>query len=504
MKGFVFVYGKEVILRFFSTTAFRELSKKHDLTFVALRSSSLLKEGGVDEFLSSEFPKLEWINFYPGRFNRWTELFNISCNLYQERSSSFQIRNQELAKKTPLKNDLLESFTHSDSYKEYREAVEEDMGLHPDILALTLRERPDFFMLPSALLDYCTDDILQIAEKLSIPTAMLIAGWDNLSSKGLLYHLPSVIGVWGEQNRRHAVEIQKIPADHVFLIGAPHYDNFHPTQMADQTKMRASLGLPENRKIILFAGTFRLFDETELLKEIDQAIDSGLLPPMHILYRPHPWRVKRKSEEDYFANSWRHISMDPEIEKTYQTAKIKDRGAVPDDFAIRMNHLENIYQIVDAVISPMSTILLESLLFGLPTMAVAFGDGKHSWSADKVSKMEHFKELYQIPEILVCRNKVDFFQLVNKLITLSEKKNLNEILYKRTEDFVYRDKYPYAQRVANLVDAMLASKAEKPGYDKIFLKPGKTYSPNLLQQGWMIIKKIKSKVWKIIKHRNSN
>ncbi len=464
----------------------------------------MLDKGGVDEFLLSKFPKVEWVNYYPGRFIRWTDLFDISCIINQKRSSSFQIRYQESAKKDPKKFSILESHAQPDSYSAYRNKVEAEMGPHPDILALTLRERPDFFVLPSGLLDYVTDDVLQIADKLSIPTAMLIAGWDNLSSKGLLYHFPEAVGVWGEQNRRHAVEIQKIPADRVFLIGAPHYDNFHPTQMADQAKMRASLGLPENRKIILFAGTFRLFDETELLKEVEQAIDSGLLPPIHILYRPHPWRVKRKSEEDYFANSWRHISMDPEIEKTYQTAKIKDRGAVPDDFAIRMNHLENIYQIVDAVISPMSTILLESLLFGLPTMAVAFGDGKHSWSADKVSKMEHFKELYQIPEMLVCRNKDDFFQLVNKLITLSEKKNLNEILYKRTEDFIYRDKYPYAQRVANLVDAMLASEAEKPGYDKIFLKPGKTYSPNLLQQGWMIIKKIKSKVWKIIKHRNSN
>ena len=80
MKGFIFIYGKEIFLRFLSTNAFRELNKQHQLVYVAMKSSSLTKQGGVDESLEAVgLPKLEWMPFYPGRFAKWLELFDTSC-----------------------------------------------------------------------------------------------------------------------------------------------------------------------------------------------------------------------------------------------------------------------------------------------------------------------------------------------------------------------------------------------------------------------------------------
>jgi len=500
MKGFVFIYGKEIILRFLSSGALRELEQQHELIYVAMQSSALLKEGGVDESLKSAgLPKLEWIPFYPGRFEKWSQLFDTSCMLYQERSASFRTRYQESAKANPKKYARLAKMATAESYPRYRAEQEARMGLHPDILALTYRERPDFFVLPSAILDYGTDDVLQIAEKLKIPTIMLVAGWDNLSSKGLLYRYPSAMGVWGEQNRKHAVEIQKMPPERVFNIGAPHYDDFHPTQKVNKAALREEFGLPAQGKTLLFAGTFRLFDETQLLKEIDTAIESGQLPRMHILYRPHPWRVKRKSEEDFFSHTWRHIHMDPEIVKTYRSAKESGRGAVPDDFGIRMKHLIKIYQSVDAVISPMSTVLLEALLFGLPVQAVAFSDGKHSWSADKVSTMEHFKELFDIPNLLVCRKREDFFAQMKRLVDLSGRADIQRELVENTRELLYRDERSYAQRAADLTASVLAQSAEKPAYDRIQLKPGRTYAPSLLQQGWRLAKQPLKKARQLLK-----
>ena len=503
MKGFVFIYGSEIVLRFISTGAFSDLAKRHDLTYVALRSSSLLKEGGVDKQLSSDVQKLEWIPFYPGRFDRWCELFDISCVLYQDRSSSFQVRYQEQSRKDPERYARLMKFARPGVYEKNRAAVEKDMGVHPDLLALTLRERPDFFVLPSALLDYGTDDVLQIADKLSIPTAMLVAGWDNLSSKGSIFHQPTVMGVWGEQSRRHAVEIQGTPPDRVHVIGASHYEDFHAKDNIDRAKLRAALGVPGNGRLILFAGTFRLFDETELLRELDQAIDSGAMPPMHVLYRPHPWRAKRQSEDDFFSYAWHHVTMDPGMVSAYQAAKNGGDSAAPDDFVFRLKHLVEIYRSVDAVVSPMSTILLEALLFGLPTMAVAFSDGKHSWSADKVSQMYHFKELYQVPGMMTCRDRGDFFPMLQKLVSLSTDKSLGATLCESTQQFVYRDSHSYAERVAELVDCMLAGAGSGPTYDTVKIKPGKTFSPTSLERAWSRTRTGLGKMKRLLKGRRT-
>lgn len=485
MKGFVFIYGNEIVMRFVATGAFSELAARHDLTYVTLRSSTQMKEGGVDKTLSLGLQKVEWIPFYPGRFRRNAELFDISCIRYRDRSSSFRVRCQEQARLEPERMARLEKLACPGVYERHVAAVEKEMGLHPDILALTLRERPDFFVLPSALLDYLTDDVLQVSDALSTPTLLLIVGWDNPSSKGLIRHHPTIMGVWGEQSRRHAIDVQGLATERVRVVGAPQYEDFHPCLDTDRAALRLSMGVPPDDRLIMFAGTFRLFDETALLREIDQAIDAGALPPVHLFYRPHPWRVNRQSEDDFFDYDWRHITMDQEIVSSYQAAKAGRGAATPDDFAFRIRHLAQVYQAVDAVISPMSTVLLEALLFGLPTMAVAFGDGKHSWSADKVSQMYHFKDLYEVPNIIVCRDRADFFPMVRELVSNIGDESYSAALRRSTHEFVYRDSRSYAARVAGLVDDMLTD-APGPAYDRVVVKPGKRYTgrASLVQKAW--------------------
>lgn len=478
MKGFVFIHDDEFFLRFVRTDAFTALEEHHDLTYVVLQSSEMCKQWGDD--FTDVLRKVERLPFYPERFNLWIELFDVSCIRYRDRSSSFEVRIQESNPGSTQRGERLRKLARPEVYDSYRRAVEQDMGLHPDILSLTLRERPDFFVLPSALLDHVTDDVLQIAEALSVPTLLLVAGWDNLSSKGLLYHHPTSVGVWGEQSKRHAVQIQGLDPERVHIVGAPHYEGFRIDPKTDRCALRTELGVPPEGKLILFAGTFRLFDETELLQKIDQAIDSGTLP-VHVLYRPHPWRAGRQSEGNFFDFAWRHVSIDPVMADTYRFGKENNTFITPNDFLLRLSHLSKVYQAVDAVISPMSTVLLEAMLYGLPIMAVAFGDGKHSWSADKVSRMCHFKELYDVPGIIVCRNRDDFFSQFEDLIASIGDKAFSERLRQSTQQFVYRDKRTYAMRVADLTERMLSNTGNRPVYDSVKVGPGKRY----LVRGYM-------------------
>ena len=474
-KGFVFIYGSEVVLRFITTDAFSVLERTFDITYVVLRSSELVGEGQLEGGEGSIRRKVRWIPFDGERTRRWSELFDVSCIYYKERSSSFQVRYEEQARQNPARMAHLETLAQPGVYEEHRAALEQEMGLHPDILELVVRERPDFFVLPSALLDYLTDDVLLIAQALAIPTLMLVLGWDNLSSKGLIYHQPALLGVWGEQSRRHAVEVQGVPPERVQVIGAPQYEDFYPDSSVDRSALRTRLGVPPVGRLIVFAGTFRLFDETEVLKQIDNAIEAGVLPAMHVFYRPHPWRVSRLSEDNFLDHSWRHVTMDPEMVDTYGVAKDGKETVTPDNFMFRLNHLAGVYQAADAVVSPMSTMLLEALLFGLPTMAVAFGDGKHSWSADKVSRMLHFKELYEVQGLIVCRRRDDIFRQLDELISRIGDDAFSATLRNSTGYFVHRDGQSYAERVVPLVEMMLNAAQSPPAYDSASVKPGKRY-----------------------------
>jgi hypothetical protein len=142
----------------------------------------------------------------------------------------------------------------------------------------------------------------------------------------------------------------------------------------------------------------------------------------------------------------------------------------------------------------MSTVLLEAMLFGLPIMAVAFGDGKHSWSADKVSRMCHFKELYQVPGIITCRNKEAFSSQLQDLIARIGDKAFGESLCQSTQQFVYRDGHSYAERISELLDRMLVHASTRPVNYSVKARKGKRY----LLRGYM--RNVYGKLHSIVSH----
>jgi len=174
---------------------------------------------------------------------------------------------------------------------------------------------------PSGLLDYIADDTLQLAEPYRIPTILLCANWDNLSSKGILYRTPTIVGVWGEQTKKHAMEVQGFPSEQVRIIDSPHLEAFRSIQSEDIKALRAHLHVPETGRLILFAGCVRTFDETEILAEIEKFIDSRELPPSHVIFRPHPRRATRRDELSFFDRQWNHVTMDHKLVRSYQAQK---------------------------------------------------------------------------------------------------------------------------------------------------------------------------------------
>jgi hypothetical protein len=473
MKGLVFVDDSELGMRFAVSSAFAELARRHSIKVMVVRTPPGSDQVGArlarDGLTTIDVPQ------YGGRWSRWSELFDISCVRFRELSPSFEERAKSF-EANRKRYARLERFARPELYDVRRASVERELGFHPEMLQVTLRERPDFFVIPSVLLDQHTDDAMLLAQAFRIPTAVLVSGWDNASSKGLLYHRPSVIGVWGEQSRKHAIDIQRVPAERVYVIGAPHYESFKLKVAEAPEALRARWGLPNDVPILLFAGTFRPFDETALLLELDERIASGQFPRIHVLYRPHPWRQRRDGEANFFECRWRHVTLDPSLRVSYRKRELtKASPSESANFMGRMTHLRELYALSSAVVTPMSSVLLESMIAGLPVLAVAFGDGRHSWSADRVSRMLHFRELYELDEVFVVRERANFFLAVERLLAKVGDTEHADRLKRAAQYFHAQDTEPYAVKVARLVDQMLSA-TPPPRYDETAVRAGKTYA----------------------------
>ena len=469
MKGTVFISHSLFLVRFVACGAFDELEKRHNITYVVLDSPEEGYRRDVAKHLDAEHQKILWIPHYPIRFLKWQELFDLSCIRYVDRSPSFAIRYEGFSRRNPEKYARYEDIARPGIYKEYRAALEADMGPHPDILQLAQRERPDFFVPPSGVFDYLTDDVLYVADQLSVPTVMLVAGWDNISSKGFLYRHPTVLGVWGEQSKQHAVDVQDSDPERADVIGAPHYEKYRPLKETDKRSLRAALGVPDESPLVLLGGGVREFDETQLLLDIEEGIENGTLPPMHIVYRPHPYRWAR-DEDDFFKYAWQHVTMDPSMIESYQAHKEGRRYST----VYQVDYLEKLYRACACLVSPMSTVLLEAMLFGMPVLAIAFSDGKHHWSADKGAQMVHFKEMYDVPGIIICRDKENFFSDFGELVSRVGDDELSAAISKGAQFFVSQGENSYSERLAALVERMLLE-SEPPEYDTVDLKPGRRY-----------------------------
>ncbi len=475
MKGFVCLFGSDAAWRFVANGAFDALEARHDVTYVALRWGELMERDGLAGLLAQGGRRVVWLPGYAHRTRQWAELFNISCITYQDRSPSFAVRAREQERQDPAGFNRLRQLAEPGRYEQHRGTAERRLGFHPELLSLVLKERPDFLVLPSKLQDGLTHDALQLADALRLPSLLLVSTWDNLSSKGLLFHRPTMVGCWGEQSRSHAVEVQGMAPERVCVVGAPHYGGLSQPAPVDRAAVRQALGVPAQGPVVLFAGSLRPFDETQLLQAIDEAVADGRVPPLHVLYRPHPWRGARAHETSFHDVRWRHVSMDPQLAEAYRRTKEQGSRFTADNFLFELEHLFALYQAADAVISPMSTVLLESFMAGRPTMAIAFGDGKHSWSPEKVAQMLHFKEFYEAPDLVVCRSADEWLPGLRRLLSQVGDAAVRERLREQSRFFVHQDDRTYGARVSDAVERMIGQ-AGPPAYGRVRLKAGPRFA----------------------------
>ena len=78
---------------------------------------------------------------------------------------------------------------------------------------IILKEKPDLILMPTNGYFSFELDMEYTLHKLNQKYISLVDNWDNLTTKTILTYKANHYGVWGDQNRIHAKEIQNIEID---------------------------------------------------------------------------------------------------------------------------------------------------------------------------------------------------------------------------------------------------------------------------------------------------
>ena len=433
-KTFIFFDSIENIYKFIYCGSFNELARFYDLHFLILKTDDICNCKGIITFLRNMGLKLYFFKFYPKRHDDWIKLFYMNCYCKSNKNYASYIHYHNYSKQVPSIAKTIVDFYYDSN--EYLDFISNKNGLHPDIYELVKIYRPSFFILPSNILDKISGDVLQIANKLAIPTILLQAGWDNLCSKGYLPYKPDYICCWGEQSKQHAVQYQQFSDDKIFLIGAPHYKGYGKfnKEKQDTNRKNSFFINSEKTKVLLFAGMFRNFNEVAILNNIELNILKKKLPPTKIIYRPHPSRNNTRIKK-YLSAPLENITVDI-------NTNIKLNW---ENYILNSQKLLDLYMSVDGIICPMSTIIIEGMYWGISSLVISFNDKINDWGADIVGRMPHCNEIRSIKELAVVTEEADFINKLNAFILDATKYSKN--LFQKRDLFVCGTSELYSQNL---------------------------------------------------------
>jgi hypothetical protein len=170
--------------------------------------------------------------------------------------------------------------------------AERSVPPNDEVVSFLAEQRPDVLLVtPLVELGSPQVEYLRAARRLSIPTALLVASWDNLTVKGGVHEWPDLVTVWNDAQRREAIDLHGVAADRVVVTGAAAYDHWFDWQPDGRKSFLTSIGLDPARPYVLYLGSsgFIAPDEGALVVDWARALRrDAATADVQVLVRPHP------------------------------------------------------------------------------------------------------------------------------------------------------------------------------------------------------------------------
>jgi hypothetical protein len=286
--------------------------------------------------------------------------------------------------------------------------------------------------------------IYKAAKKLKLPVLAILRSWDNIY-KGLRLR-PDHLTVWNPVNKEEAMRVMKLNQNQIHITGGSQFDPYFSDDVLHSSKAEfcKEFNLDANRPIISIAtlGAFiHAYDEQYLIDYLIECIEQNHIPAnSQIIIRLHP-TSKLEYMLKYLAYPFIRLSyIDgyiPTIGWNMTKAEVKQVGRL-------MKHS-------NVVISPGSTITIETAIYNTPTIVPVF----HHYQPESgviifnYHFQTHFKRLRDENLVPFVYQKEDLAPAINK--ALENPQEYKEQSQKLADDYIHFYDGKSTERIVELM-----------------------------------------------------
>ncbi len=456
MKVLIFVEVDVVVRHFIHSHAFSELIEKHDVAFVFPEPGH--KRMGTVNAANLDLGRARRLELpsYPRRLSLWRWLYFVDMIRSRpgiERRQLASMRRVFRAGNGLRNYTLYRVLGLPVVFQIFRSVVHELLKRcpHARLNEMIRDEKPDVLVHPCVLEGVYINDVVEVSQKSGIPLVVIMNSWDNPVSKRAVVGRDYWLLVWGPQTRNHAVQYMGMAPEHVVEFGAAQFDIYAERPRWRHEALMASYGIDPNIPVLLYAGSSKQADEFAHLQQIDRAISDGQLPRMAVIYRPHPWGDGGRDGRRFFSHPWRHVVLDKSMREYLE--RIQKYGRAPKYMA-DYSETRDLVAMVDAVVSPLSTILLEAMMLGKPPMCFLPVDEPDARHFRLAQGQVHFDDLFAIPELVVAAGGEQLIEGIRELMKKTSDPSLPVVLKERSRFFIRQFDEPFRTRIVPYLETV--------------------------------------------------
>jgi len=246
--------------------------------------------------------------------------------------------------------------------------IEHAIVPHPSIETFIREQNPDLLLVtPLVELGSQQVDYVKCARRLGVRSALCVASWDNLTSKGLIRVAPDHVIVWNETQKHEAVTLHGVTPGQVAVTGAQLFDRwFAASPSRTRDDFCARVGLDPARPFVLYVGSsmFIAPDEVPFAERWLDAVRGGEGRDERpgVLIRPHPAN----------AEQWR--AFDSNLDDVAVWPPI---GTTPNDPDFRRDFFDSLYHCA-AVVGINTSAQIEAAIVGRPVLTIHSPEFAHA------------------------------------------------------------------------------------------------------------------------------
>jgi hypothetical protein len=317
-----------------------------------------------------------------------------------------------------------------------------------DMDALLDQERPNVIIHPSVLAGVFINDLVVQSQTRSIPLVVIMNSWDNPSTKRAMTGQPDWLLVWGPQTQAHAMKFMNMPQERVICFGAAQFDLYRNPSRIDRIELCRRHNIDPAVRILLYAGSSKDTDEFSHLRMLDGAIERGEFGNAVVVYRPHPWGRGGKGGAKIYDHPWRNIRIEQTMRDYLERVKAGITGITTPDY----HDTHDLLSSVDALVSPLSTILIEGALHGKPVLCFLPDEEDKRSHYTLALPLTHFDDFFTNPYFLTARGDAAFIPAVRSLLNKVGDDNYSQVLIEACSHFVSTFDRSYGERLVEFVE----------------------------------------------------